>query len=120
MIVGDSNDGEWCKMMVDDGQWPWMMQNYIDNDVHWCILKFILRYPKDTNYKQRLIRLSMLPLEYRREIADLVLLFNTIIGYINHSRFLQPSSQNRRYKTRNSSSYNYEIKFAIRQARLFK
>ena len=28
--------------------------------------KFKLRYPKDTYYKQRLIRLSMLPLEYIR------------------------------------------------------
>ena len=56
----------------------------------------------------------MLPLEHRREMADLVLLFNSRIGSsdINHSRFIQPSSHNRRYKTRNSSSYNYEIMFA--------
>ena len=76
--------------------------------------KFILGYPRDTDYKQRLIRLLMLPLVYRREMADLVLLFKSKIGSsdINHSRFLQPSSQNQRYKTRNSSSYNYEIKFA--------
>ena len=57
----------------------------------------------------------MLPLEYRREMAYLVLLFKSRIGSsdINHSRFLQPSWQNQRYKTRNSSSYNYEIKGAV-------
>ena len=63
----------------------------------------------------------MLPLEYRREMAYLVLLFKSRIGSsdINHSRFLQPSWQNQRYKTRNSSSYNYEIKGAVTRGNFF-
>ena len=29
--------------------------------------KFILNYPDDLNYKQRLLKLSLLPLEYKRD-----------------------------------------------------
>ena len=76
--------------------------------------RFILGYPKETNHKQRLIRLSMLLLEYRREMKGLVCLFKSRSGSldINHSKFFQPVSQNLPSKTRNVDPYNYKIKFA--------
>ena len=41
--------------------------------------KFILNYPTDLNYKQRLLKLSILPLEYRRDLKD-VILFKSRLG----------------------------------------
>jgi hypothetical protein len=37
--------------------------------------KFILGYPENMNYKERLSNLGIMPLEYRREMADLILFF---------------------------------------------
>ena len=46
--------------------------------------KFVLNYPpRETSYTDRLAALDLLPLEYRREISDLVLLFKYRIGLIN-------------------------------------
>ena len=45
--------------------------------------KFILNYPRDMSYRDRLLKLSLLPLEYRREMKDLVLIFNDRAGYID-------------------------------------
>ena len=46
--------------------------------------KFILNYPKDMSYRDRLFKPSLLPLEYRREIEDLVLIYNARAGHIDH------------------------------------
>ena len=53
--------------------------------------KFILGYLKEKNYNQRLISLSILPLEYRREIAELILLLKSKLGQsdIIHSKSFQ-------------------------------
>ena len=37
--------------------------------------KFILKYHKDKSFKERLIKLDLLPLEYYREISDLLFIF---------------------------------------------
>jgi hypothetical protein len=39
--------------------------------------KFILNYPKEMTYRERLIRTNLLRLEFRREITDLMLLYKT-------------------------------------------
>ena len=72
--------------------------------------KFILRYPKEKNYNQTLISLSILQLEYRREIVDLILLFKSKLGQsdINHSKRFQQMPHNR-YNTRNFDHDNYRV-----------
>ena len=45
--------------------------------------KFILNYPTDLNYKQRFLKLSILPLEYRRDLKDVILLFKSRLGLID-------------------------------------
>ena len=45
--------------------------------------KFILNYPHDCCYVDRLTSLKLLPLEYRREIHDLTLLFKLKSGLMN-------------------------------------
>ena len=42
--------------------------------------KFILNYTKDVNYKDRLLKQSFLPQEYRREMQDFVLIFKSRVG----------------------------------------
>ena len=44
--------------------------------------KSILNYPKNMTYKERLLKLKLLPLEYRRDISDLVFLHKCVIGNI--------------------------------------
>jgi hypothetical protein len=58
--------------------------------------KFILNYPPDMSYTQRLARINLLPLEFRREISDLMLLFKSRAGLIftDVNDFLCTSSQN--------------------------
>ena len=71
--------------------------------------KFILNYPRDMPYRDRLLKLSLLPLEYRREMKDLVLIYNARAGNIDlghHDFFLQTVV---RQKTLNSSELNYQI-----------
>ena len=46
-------------------------------------IKFILNYPRDISYRDRLLKLSLLPLEYRREMKDLVLIYNARADYID-------------------------------------
>ena len=36
----------------------------------------MLNYPQNLSYKDRLIELNLLPLEYRKEISDLIFFFN--------------------------------------------
>ena len=44
--------------------------------------KFILNYPQHLPYTERLIKTNLLPLEFRREIADLTLFFKSRSGLI--------------------------------------
>jgi hypothetical protein len=44
--------------------------------------KFILGYPENMNYKERLSNLGIMPLEYRREMADLILFFKFQTGVV--------------------------------------
>ena len=45
--------------------------------------KFILNDFSDKSYRDRCIKLSLLPLSFRREIHDLSFLFNCIYGKVN-------------------------------------
>ena len=44
--------------------------------------KFILKYPQDLKYADRLIKIKTLPLEFRRDISDLCLVFKSRNGEI--------------------------------------
>ena len=44
---------------------------------------FLLNYPKDMSYKDRLLKLNLLPLEYRRDMKDLVLIFKPNAGHVD-------------------------------------
>jgi hypothetical protein len=45
--------------------------------------KFILGYPQNMNYKERLFNLGIMLLEYRREMADLILFFKFQTGVVD-------------------------------------
>ena len=45
--------------------------------------KFILNYPKDMSYPERLVETNLLPLEFRREMSDLQLLYKAKMGLIS-------------------------------------
>ena len=45
--------------------------------------KFILNYPKDINYKDRLLKLDLLPMENRRDLKNLVLIFKAKAGHVD-------------------------------------
>jgi hypothetical protein len=64
--------------------------------------KFILNYPPNVTYTERLARTNLLPLEFRREIADLMLLFKSraerlIFTDVNDF----PCTFEQRYRSRN-------------------
>ena len=46
--------------------------------------RYILNYPKDMCYKERLQKINLLPLEFRRGISDLILLFKAKHNLINN------------------------------------
>ena len=77
--------------------------------------KFILDYPSNVNYTERLAMLNILPLEHRREIIDLILLFKSKTGLINANlqNLLQPASSG--YATRNFDEANYRFYSSHRQ-----
>ena len=69
--------------------------------------KFVLNYyGRDLSYKGRLVKLQMIPLEYRRDIADLTLLYKYKCGTLNvdFSNFYMPVTSH--YNTRRSDSSN--------------
>ena len=74
--------------------------------------KFILNYARDISYRDRLLKRSLLPLEYRREMKDLVLIYNARAGYIDlgHQDFFCQTVV--RQKMCNSSELNYQIPHA--------
>jgi hypothetical protein len=57
--------------------------------------KFILNYPSEMSYTERLIKTNLLPLEFRREISDLLLVFISKTGLISMdvNNFYAPSNQ---------------------------
>ena len=92
---------------------PQSTNSLLKTDVQRRATRFILGYPAGMNYKDRLLKLNILPLEYRREIADIVLLKKSKLGLtcINHSDYFRHVSESK-YKTRNFDPRNYEVKFA--------
>ena len=71
--------------------------------------KYILSYPKDLKYADRIVKLNILPLEFRRDISDLCLFFKSRTGAIttdvNHSiHTYEPG-----YKSRNYDVNNYNL-----------
>ena len=78
--------------------------------------KFILNYPdRHVNYNERLHRLDLLPLESRRDIHDLILLYKTRAGFIdaNFDHLLLPATS--RYTTRNYDPVNIHPVFSHSQ-----
>ena len=71
--------------------------------------KFILNYPPDMSYTRRLARTNLLPLEFRREIADLMLLFKSRAGLIftDVNDFLCTFEP--KYRSRNYDINNYNL-----------
>ena len=78
-------------------------------------IKFILNYPHDCCYVDRLASLKLLPLKYRREIHDLTLLFKLKSGLMNtdYTKFFTPAT--RHYNTRNSDTNNFDVVATHRQ-----
>jgi hypothetical protein len=72
--------------------------------------KFILNYPpRDVTYRERLISLNILPLEQRRELHDLTLLYKIKYNLLNvtFNQYLTPATNS--YATRNFDPNNYNI-----------
>ena len=70
--------------------------------------KFILNYPRDMSYRDHLFKLPLLPLEYRREMKELVLIYQARADYIDldHQDFFCQTVV--RQKMRDSSELNYQ------------
>jgi len=64
--------------------------------------KFILNHPRDMSYRDRLVKFSLLPLESRREMKDLVLIYNARAGHIDLGQSYFFFQTVIRQKTRNS------------------
>ncbi|XP_020914958.1 uncharacterized protein LOC110252470 [Exaiptasia diaphana] len=78
--------------------------------------KFILNYPpREISYRDRLVQLKLLPLEFRRDINDLVLLFKHRLGLVNtnFNDFFSPVCSS--YNTRNSDPGNLRLLSSHRQ-----
>ena len=71
--------------------------------------KFILNYPWNMSYRDRLLKLSLLPLEYRRDIKELVLIYKARTGYadLGHQNVFRQTIVQQR--TRNSCELNYQV-----------
>ena len=71
--------------------------------------KFILNYPQQLSYSERLVMISILPLEFRREISDLILLFKSRTHSISTdvNNFIATSEPE--YFLRNYDTNNYNI-----------
>ena len=71
--------------------------------------KFLLNYPKNLTYKERLIELNLLPLAYQREISDLIFFFKSKVGLIKTDLRKFLCTFKPRYKTRNYDPNNYYL-----------
>ena len=72
--------------------------------------KFILNYPpREVSYINRLDQLNLLPLDFRRQMHDLVLLFKYKTGTVtsNFGRFIHTAT--RQYRTRNFHQANFDL-----------
>ena len=72
--------------------------------------KFILNYPpREVSYINRLDQLNLLPLDFRRQMHDLVLLFKYKTGTLtsNFGRFIHTATQ--QYRTRNFHQANFDL-----------
>ena len=72
--------------------------------------KFILNYPpREVSYTNRLDQLNLLPLDFRRQMHDLVLLFKYKSGTVtgNFGRFIQTAT--RHYRIRNFHQSNFAL-----------
>ena len=68
--------------------------------------KFILNYPQNPKYVDRLIMINILPLEFRRDISDLCVVFKSRIGAItmdvnNFMYTYKPGYKSRNYDKNN-------------------
>ena len=72
--------------------------------------KFILNYPpREVSYINRLDQLNLLPLKFRRQMHDLVLLFKFKTGTVksNFRRFIHTAT--RHHRTRNFHQVNFDL-----------
>ncbi len=58
---------EYCSQLRSPIQ---VNQKLLLENVQWRATKFILNYPKDMTYKERLLKLKLLPLGYCRDISE--------------------------------------------------
>ena len=76
-------------------------------------LKFLsleqLNYPKDMCYKERLQKINLLPLEFRREISDLILLFKAKYNLITLDITKHICTFNPGYKSRNHDKNDFHL-----------
>ena len=82
------------------------------------------------SYRERLVNLNLLPLDYRREISDLLLFFKSRNGFIStdirkYLRTFEPCYRTRKYEPNNYNliyEYNqdyYRESYFIRSAKLW-
>ena len=71
--------------------------------------KFILNYPLDLKYADRLIKMNILPLEFRRDISDLCLVFKSRNGAITMDVNYFINTYEPGYKSRNYDENNYHL-----------
>ena len=71
--------------------------------------RFILYYPKDMCYKERLQKINLLPLEFRREISDLILLFKAKYNLITLDITKYICTFNPGYKSRNYDKNDFHL-----------
>ena len=72
--------------------------------------RFILNYsPREVSYINRLDQLNLRPLDFRRQMHDLVLLFKYKTGIVTSKfgRFIQTAT--RHYRTRNFHQANFDL-----------
>ena len=70
--------------------------------------KFILNYPKNMSYPERLVETNLLPLEFRREMSDLQPLYKAKMGLISMdiNKYLLISTYEPGYKSRRNYNVN--------------
>jgi hypothetical protein len=71
--------------------------------------KFILDYPQDLTYADRLMKISLLPLEFRRDISDLCLLLKSRTGAITMDVNNYICTFKHGYQSRNYDKNNYNL-----------
>ena len=71
--------------------------------------RFILNYPKGKCYKERLLKTSLLPLEFRIKISDLILLFKAKYDLIGMDLTKYICTFNPGYKSRNYDENDFHL-----------